>query len=119
MLASIERLTWLTRVSNVGIAWPTIGVAVVSFGGFVALGLAAASGAVPWALSIPLSAALAFAGFTPVHDASHRSIARARWINELIGWLCGLPILAPFSGFRYLHYAHHAHTNDRDRDPDM
>ena len=118
-LASAERLVWLTRVSAVGIAWPTVAVAVVSFGGFVALGIAAARGDVPWALSIPLQAALAFAGFTPVHDASHRSIARGRWINELIGWLCGLPILAPFSGFRYIHYAHHAHTNDRDRDPDM
>jgi hypothetical protein len=37
---------------------------------------------------------------TPLHDASHKAVARARWVNELVGWVCGIPILAPYAGFR-------------------
>lgn len=118
MRASEERLAWLTQLAAVRVAWPTIGLAIAAVGSFVALGVAAATGALPWAITIPLQGIVAFAGFTPLHDASHRAIARARWVNEVIGWICGMPILAPFSGFRYLHYAHHAHTNDLVRDPD-
>jgi ferredoxin-NADP reductase/fatty acid desaturase len=119
MQASEARLAWLTRMAKADVAWPTLALAIVSVGGFIALGIAAATGAIPLGVSIPLSAIAAFAGFTPLHDASHRAISRARWVNELVGWACGFPVLAPFSGFRYLHYAHHAHTNDPVRDPDM
>src|SRR5262245_53596286 len=100
-------------------AWPTIALAVVSVASFVALSAAAAARALPWELTIPLQAVAAFAGFTPLHDASHHAVSRAPWLNDAIGWICGLPILAPYSAFRYLHAEHHAWTNDRARDPDM
>ena len=97
------------------IAWPTLFL------------LAAAL--VTWALGIALVHAGAYAGtllaiagayvaFTPMHDAAHRSIARARWINELAGRLAIIPLFGPFSAVRYVHLEHHKHTNEPDADPD-
>ena len=106
-------------VGKVDFAWPTLVLAVVAVGGFVALGIASSTGAVPLAIAIPIQGFLAFASFTPMHDASHKAIApHSRWIDEVVGWVCGLPVLAAFSGLKYLHLAHHHHTNDRALDPD-
>lgn len=111
---------WLDRVGKVeALAWPTLVLAMVAVGGFAGLGVASARGWVPYAVAIPVQAFLAFASFTPMHDASHRAIApRSRWIDEVVGWVCGVPVLAAFSGLKYLHLEHHRHTNDRERDPD-
>jgi len=56
--------------------------------------------------------------FTPLHDATHRSVSRHRWLNDLVGWVCAVTLLAPFSAFRYMHLTHHKYTNDPVRDPD-
>lgn len=110
---------WLEIVGKGRFAWPTLVLAAVAVSGFIGLGVASAIGVVPLALAIPAQAFLGFASFTPMHDASHRAIApRSRWIDEVVGWICGLPVLATFSGLKYLHLAHHQHTNDPVRDPD-
>ena len=110
---------WLDDVGKPDFAWPTLVLAAGAVGGFVGLGIASASGTIPLALAIPLQAFLAFASFTPMHDASHKAIApHSRWIDELVGWICGVPVLAAFSGLKYLHLEHHKHTNDLSRDPD-
>lgn len=97
------------------IAWPTlfllaaalatwaIGVALVHAGQLVGAVLATAG---------------AYVAFTPMHDAAHRSIARARWINELAGRLAIVPLFGPFLAVRYVHLEHHKHTNEPDADPD-
>jgi len=113
------------------IAWPTVILAVValclwSFGlvqvihhGF------------QWRW-LCLSTVSAYLCFTPYHDATHRAIGCRRkddtdpnnlflksLLNEVIGQACGIPLLAPFTAFRYIHLLHHKHTNDPEKDPDM
>lgn len=61
-----------------------------------------------------------FGVFTPMHDASHGSIAKRNYsvLNEVVGHLAGICFPLPFSAFKYLHLMHHKHTNGED-DPDM
>ena len=107
-----------TDLRSPTVAWPT----VVLFGGcvlaWVAATLAALAGHFPyWAASI-VNAVAAFAIFTPMHDASHRSVAQARWKNEVLGRIGVMPLIGPFPAFRYVHLEHHKHTNDHEKDPD-
>ncbi len=101
------------------VAWPTVVLALAAaatWAGAVALG---AAGRLPLPLAVGLAAAAAFACFTPMHDAAHRSVARARWLNELVGRLAAVPLTAPFVAFRYVHLEHHKHTNAPGLDPDL
>lgn len=59
-----------------------------------------------------------FLAFTPMHDASHKSIARKKWINQWIGRLSAWLLAAPFGAFRFVHLEHHKHTNHEEKDPD-
>ncbi|MEM6993226.1 MAG: fatty acid desaturase [Myxococcota bacterium] len=100
-------------------AWPTLALAVgvVSLQALALVG--AARGTVPLSLAGVLGFVAAFAAFTPLHDASHRSVSRRRGLNDWVGRVCGVVLLAPFIAFRYVHLEHHKHTNDAHRDPDM
>jgi fatty acid desaturase len=70
-------------------------------------------------LSVPMTTVFVFILFTPMHDASHLSIAtRAKWINSAVGWICSLVFIAPYPAFRWVHMLHHKYTNDPARDPD-
>ncbi|MEO0386622.1 MAG: fatty acid desaturase [Pseudomonadota bacterium] len=40
-------------------------------------------------------------------------------MNEAVGFAAGLLIVQPFLWFRYFHLAHHRHTNDPRRDPEL
>jgi ring-1,2-phenylacetyl-CoA epoxidase subunit PaaE len=100
-------------------AWPTFILAVLTFTAWVATMFAHARGALPLGIAIPVQVALTFVAFTPLHDASHRAVARNPFINEAVGWASALPLMSPFAAFRYVHLEHHKHTNDEARDPDM
>lgn len=101
------------------VAVPTLALALASVGAFVSLAWLGASGRLPVPLVVVLQGFAAFAAFTPMHDASHRSVARAAPLNELVGWVTALVLTAPFPAFRHLHLEHHRNTNDPVRDPDM
>jgi len=101
------------------VAVPTLALALASVGAFVSLAWLGASGRLPVPLVVVLQGFAAFAAFTPMHDASHRSVARAAPLNELVGWVTALVLTAPFPAFRHLHLEHHRNTNDPARDPDM
>jgi fatty acid desaturase len=54
-----------------------------------------------------------------MHEASHRSLFRTRWLNDAVGrWLCGAPMWTHLDAYRKHHLGHHAYTNT-DRDPDL
>jgi beta-carotene hydroxylase len=54
-----------------------------------------------------------------VHIASHNSITRPRWINDLISRICCIPALAfTHIDFKITHLEHHKHTTDPVLDPD-
>jgi ferredoxin-NADP reductase/fatty acid desaturase len=75
---------------------------------------------VPRAVTIVVDTAVCFAMFTVVHDASHFSISRVWWVNQVLGRLAMLFVspLTSFVSFAYVHIEHHRHSNDDEHDPD-
>ncbi len=74
-----------------------------------------------WLLLVPLMlfAGLSFVGiFVLGHDCGHYAFSRRRWVNDLVGTLCHLPILNGFFGWRAAHDFHHRRTQIRGVDPD-
>jgi fatty acid desaturase len=57
--------------------------------------------------------------FAAEHECIHRTAFRRRWLNDAVAWLAGLLILLPPAYFRYFHFAHHRHTQDLERDPEL
>lgn len=54
-----------------------------------------------------------------MHDASHRSLFRTRWLNDVVGkWLCAAPAWQDLDRYREHHMRHHNHTNS-ELDPDL
>ena len=100
------------------LAWPTVILFLLCVGVWLSTFWLVQNGylAVWWGVLINYVAA--FASFTPMHDASHRSVARPKWINEVIGRVCSYILMSPFTAFRYVHFEHHKHTNDEHHDPD-
>ena len=48
-----------------------------------------------------------------LHEASHRLLFRNAVLNEVAGFLCGIPVLIPVSAFRTNHRLHHARRGSR------
>lgn len=54
------------------------------------------------------------------HESSHYSFVKNRFLNDLIPDLfCMFPILTSVHFYRVFHMAHHQHTNDPEKDPDL
>jgi omega-3 fatty acid desaturase (delta-15 desaturase) len=54
--------------------------------------------------------------FVVGHDCGHGSFSRLKWLNNLIGHLCHIPILVPYHGWRISHRTHHANTGNIETD---
>lgn len=54
--------------------------------------------------------------FVIAHDCGHRSFAKQRWVNDLVGHLLMIPLIYPFHCWRILHDYHHLHTNKLEVD---
>jgi fatty acid desaturase len=57
--------------------------------------------------------------FAPLHESVHRTAFRSRRLNDLVAWLCGALLVLPPEYFRAFHFAHHRHTQDPARDPEL
>ncbi len=57
--------------------------------------------------------------FAPFHETAHSSAFRSRRLNSAVFWATGLVLGLPPTFFRLEHAAHHAHTSDPARDPEM
>ncbi len=78
------------------------------------------AGSGPWLVPALLAQGTAIVFlFCPVHEAIHRTAFRTRAINDAVAWLCGLALLLPPAFFRAFHLAHHRHTQDPVRDPEL
>ncbi|KAG0263367.1 hypothetical protein BG011_008888 [Mortierella polycephala] len=120
----VKRLSLITSedLRTPTVALPTIAVSVISFAvwGSV-LYYGAYKRKVSPVLTFPVMTAACFASFTPVHDATHSSVAKGAYkkpINNLVGYFSGIPLNLPFGVYRQLHLLHHRYTNT-DRDPDV
>ncbi len=117
---SDELRAW--RHHLVAFAWPTVAFAVVILAAFATVVAVALAGAIPLWLGFLLNAVVAYAAFTPGHEAAHWNIAgrhsRLRWLNEACGWISMAIMFDNFAVLRAAHMQHHAHTNDPEKDPD-
>jgi len=101
------------------VAWPTLLLFIacwISWGSVLYFSL---SGSLSYGISLLLMSVIAFVAFTPMHDAVHKSVARAKWLNEVVGRLSVFFLVAPFPAFRFVHLEHHKHTNHEHKDPDL
>ncbi|MQA12058.1 MAG: fatty acid desaturase [Pseudonocardiaceae bacterium] len=57
--------------------------------------------------------------FAPMHECTHGTAFRTRWLNSTVATFCGLVMMRPALYFRYRHAAHHSYTQDPQRDPDQ
>jgi fatty acid desaturase len=57
--------------------------------------------------------------FAPLHESIHWTAFHRRRLNDLVAWTCGALLLLPPGYFRAFHFAHHRHTQDPARDPEL
>ena len=57
--------------------------------------------------------------FSLEHETIHGTGFRSPWLNAIVAEVAGLPLLLPSRYFRYFHFAHHRHTQDPSRDPEL
>lgn len=57
--------------------------------------------------------------FAPLHECSHGTAFKTRWMNHALGYLIATLTFRPFLYFKYRHAAHHTYTQHEDRDPDI
>ena len=57
--------------------------------------------------------------FAPLHETVHRTAFRSRRLNDAVAWLCGAVLVLPPAYFQAFHFAHHRHTQDPERDPEL
>lgn len=79
-------------------------------------------GIIPLWMGLVANTVIATTFYMPMHEAAHGNIlgrrAGSRWLEEVIGVLCSIPLGFCFSAHRVSHMRHHAHTNDPLLDPD-
>jgi fatty acid desaturase len=88
-------------------------------GTIAALGLWIATGQPGWWLTVPLLGIMIAFLFAIEHEATHHTLLSRPWANDAVGRFAGLMILLPFEWFRWFHMAHHRHTNDAAKDPEI
>ncbi|WP_350333035.1 fatty acid desaturase [Coralliovum pocilloporae] len=91
----------------------------VHMGLILGLGWAVAAGVSWWPLLLVPQGVLIVFLFTLLHETIHNTAFRTRWLNSLVARICGVMILLPSDWFRYFHFAHHRHTHDPDKDPEL
>ncbi len=102
------------------LAWQTMLVLLVSFGGFGLSSYAYLTGLVSPFITVPLSGFFIFWSFTPLHEAVHRNLSSISWLNDGLGTLSAQLLLPGFNSglYRYLHITHHTRAGQPD-DPDV
>ena len=57
--------------------------------------------------------------FAPMHECIHYTAFRTRWPNDVVGFLSAAAIGNVSTFYRHFHLAHHRHTQDPARDPEL
>ena len=72
-----------------------------------------------WFLLLPLQGILIVFLFTALHECIHETAFKSSFLNTAISSISGFLILIPPVWFRFFHFAHHRHTHDPARDPEL
>jgi fatty acid desaturase len=104
------------------IAYPTIVLTLVALLSYGAAIYFAVQGSLAIGWAVLLNTVMAYLLFTSMHEAAHSNISgtssSAKWLDEVVGWASSWTLFAPFYLFKIIHFKHHAHTNDPEKDPD-
>lgn len=57
--------------------------------------------------------------FCALHECMHKTAFRSKGLNLLVGYASGLAIAWPYEYYFVYHWAHHRHTQDPARDPEL
>ncbi len=57
--------------------------------------------------------------FAPIHETMHQTAFASRRANAIVGWLTACPSLLNWHFYTAFHLAHHRHTQDPARDPEL
>ena len=98
---------------------PTFWLFVAAVTSFSLVTAAYLAGALPGAATVLLNAVATYVGFTVMHESMHGIAHANRRANRGLGNVASLLLTVPMPLFRAVHYEHHAHTNDAERDPDL
>ncbi len=113
-LGAAEKAALLARSDGAGLRQLAL-----HWGAIVVLGTMIWARVPFWPLLIlPQGILLAFL-FTAEHEAIHDSAFASPWLNRLVANVCGFLVLVPPDWFRFFHFAHHRHTHDPARDPEL
>lgn len=91
----------------------------VHLGLILILGAWTALGAPGWPVAMAAQGVLIVFLFTCLHETVHFTAFRDDRLNRWVGWICGFAVCLPPVWFRYFHLAHHKHTHDPARDPEL
>jgi len=75
--------------------------------------------ALPAVVAIALNSVAIYMAFTVMHESMHGVAHDSRRVNAWLGRPMALMLTFSMPVFRSVHYEHHSHTNDTDRDPDL
>lgn len=98
---------------------PTVWLFVIGIGTLTTGAAGYLLGVLPAPATIAINATAIYLLFTVMHDSMHRTAHRSRFVNDLLGRISALPLTVTMPQFRAVHYEHHSHTNDPERDPDL
>ena len=121
IIHAIRRVPELQDVFRVPLlSLPSLLVLVLSLTGFVLSTSFYMFGALSAPALVFINSFLIFFSFTPLHEATHGSFSRIRWLNDVLGTISAQLILPGFntSLYRFLHMTHHQHTGESEIDPD-
>lgn len=98
---------------------PGLRRAGLHLGAILTLGAAIGAGLPGWqVLLLPQGVLIVFL-FTAMHEASHRTAFATRGLNDSLAALAGFALMIGPEWFRAFHFAHHRHTQDPERDPEL
>ncbi len=92
---------------------------VAHWGGILALGALIMAAVPVWPALLVIDGILIVFLFTTLHETIHGTAFRTGRLNDLVAAVSGFMLLLPPLWFRYFHFAHHRHTHDPERDPEL
>ena len=98
-----------------GFAWPTIALAIATWGVLIAAAYLLQVEKITPAVMVLIATACNYLSFTVFHEAAHENSGIC---TKVFGWIGCAMFMAPFTATKRIHLTHHQYTNDPEQDPD-
>ena len=98
---------------------PGLARLALHLGAILAMGAGIADGVPGWPALLVAQGVMIVFLFTLLHETAHATAFRTPALNRWAGRLAGVAVAVPPVWFRHFHLAHHRHTHDPARDPEL